>query len=97
MPDQRKTPEEFLAQLKEEKKESGKLKIFFGYAPGVGKTYAMLQAAHGHSVIRQFFHYFEDLSDKLRVKCAGGLVEEKNLWLHCERPCDRDALLLAAG
>lgn len=24
----------------------GKLKIFFGYAPGVGKTYAMLQAAH---------------------------------------------------
>jgi len=46
MPDQRKTPEEFLAQLKEEKKESGKLKIFFGYAPGVGKTYAMLQAAH---------------------------------------------------
>lgn len=25
---------------------SGKLKIFFGYAAGVGKTYAMLQAAH---------------------------------------------------
>lgn len=24
----------------------GKLKIFFGYAPGVGKTYAMLKAAH---------------------------------------------------
>ena len=24
----------------------GKLKIFFGYAAGVGKTYAMLQAAH---------------------------------------------------
>ena len=24
----------------------GKLKIFFGYAPGSGKTYAMLQAAH---------------------------------------------------
>lgn len=24
----------------------GKLKIFFGYAPGVGKTYSMLQAAH---------------------------------------------------
>lgn len=27
-------------------KESGKLKIFFGYAAGVGKTYTMLQAAH---------------------------------------------------
>lgn len=32
---------------KEEDKESrGKLKIFFGYAAGVGKTYAMLRAAH---------------------------------------------------
>lgn len=27
-------------------KKNGKLKIFFGYAAGVGKTYAMLQAAH---------------------------------------------------
>lgn len=27
-------------------KESGELKIFFGYAAGVGKTYAMLEAAH---------------------------------------------------
>lgn len=26
--------------------ETGKLKIFFGYAAGVGKTYAMLEAAH---------------------------------------------------
>ena len=25
---------------------SGQLKIFFGYAAGVGKTYAMLEAAH---------------------------------------------------
>ncbi|NBK96696.1 MAG: sensor histidine kinase KdpD [Erysipelotrichia bacterium] len=34
----------------------GKLKIFFGYAAGVGKTYAMLEAAHamkeeGHDVV----------------------------------------------
>lgn len=27
-------------------RKSGKLKIFFGYAAGVGKTYTMLQAAH---------------------------------------------------
>lgn len=27
-------------------RERGKLKIFFGYAPGVGKTYSMLEAAH---------------------------------------------------
>ena len=26
--------------------QRGKLKIFFGYAAGVGKTYAMLEAAH---------------------------------------------------
>ena len=27
-------------------KAVGRLKIFFGYAAGVGKTYAMLEAAH---------------------------------------------------
>lgn len=26
--------------------EPGRMKIFFGYAAGVGKTYAMLEAAH---------------------------------------------------
>jgi len=46
MLDNRKTPEDFLKELKNEKIVRGKLKIFFGYAPGVGKTYAMLQAAH---------------------------------------------------
>lgn len=36
-----------LKQLQREEPEfSGKLKIFFGYAAGVGKTYAMLEAAH---------------------------------------------------
>ena len=29
------------------KKTLGKLKIYFGYAAGVGKTYAMLDAAKG--------------------------------------------------
>lgn len=44
----RPKPEEFLKRVEEEEKEkkSGRLKIFFGYAAGVGKTYAMLQAAH---------------------------------------------------
>jgi two-component system sensor histidine kinase KdpD len=31
---------------REEEDRVGKLKIFFGYAAGVGKTYAMLEAAH---------------------------------------------------
>lgn len=48
MPIIRKSPEEILEQIHIEEHESkrGKLKIFFGYAAGVGKTYAMLEAAH---------------------------------------------------
>ncbi len=44
----RRDPEEILREIKEEdaKKKRGQLKIFFGYAAGVGKTYAMLEAAH---------------------------------------------------
>lgn len=44
----RPDPEELLKQIKHEEisKHRGKLKIFFGYAAGVGKTYAMLEAAH---------------------------------------------------
>jgi two-component system sensor histidine kinase KdpD len=45
--DQRPNPDELLArvQAEEAKSRRGKLKIFFGAAPGVGKTYAMLEAA----------------------------------------------------
>jgi two-component system sensor histidine kinase KdpD len=44
---ERPDPDALLAQLKREEAESarGKLKIFFGMSPGVGKTYAMLQGA----------------------------------------------------
>lgn len=35
-----------LANQYEEKNKKGRLKIFFGYAAGVGKTYAMLKAGH---------------------------------------------------
>src|SRR5512137_1140565 len=43
----RPDPDELLdrAATEEERKRQGKLKIFFGAAPGVGKTYAMLGAA----------------------------------------------------
>lgn len=48
MKETRPNPEEILRKIKEEEKKEtrGKLKIFFGYAAGVGKTYAMLEAAH---------------------------------------------------
>jgi two-component system sensor histidine kinase KdpD len=45
---QRPNPDELLAHVQAEEKQQarGKLKIFLGYAAGVGKTYAMLEAAH---------------------------------------------------
>ena len=44
----RQSPEQFLKEIKKEEQSlnRGHLKIFFGYAAGVGKTYAMLKAAH---------------------------------------------------
>jgi len=42
----RPTPEELLTRLHQEQTTVGRLKIFIGYAAGVGKTYAMLDAAH---------------------------------------------------
>jgi len=43
----RRDPQEFLRRAKEEelRRSQGRLKVFFGAAPGVGKTYAMLEAA----------------------------------------------------
>ena len=41
----RQDPDLLLRTIRENCETPGKLKIFFGYAAGVGKTYAMLQAA----------------------------------------------------
>jgi len=47
MTNERPDPDELLRRLREQEKreQRGKLTLFFGAAPGVGKTYAMLQAA----------------------------------------------------
>ena len=42
----RPNPDELLKQIEAEETNRGKLKIFLGYVAGVGKTYAMLEAAH---------------------------------------------------
>ena len=42
----RPDPDELLKHVQAEESSRGKLKIFLGYAAGVGKTYAMLEAAH---------------------------------------------------
>ena len=44
--EQRPDPEALLAQAQAEERGRGNLKIFLGYAAGVGKTFAMLEAAH---------------------------------------------------
>ncbi|KYG23979.1 histidine kinase [Bradyrhizobium sp. AT1] len=44
--EQRPSPEALLEAARREESASGKLKIFVGAAPGVGKTYEMLQSAH---------------------------------------------------
>src|SRR5438445_241568 len=47
MPDRRPDPDELLVRVREQeaRRTRGKLKVFFGAAAGVGKTYAMLEAA----------------------------------------------------
>jgi two-component system sensor histidine kinase KdpD len=43
--ERRPSPDALLAALEQEQERRGRLKIFLGAAPGVGKTYAMLEAA----------------------------------------------------
>src|SRR5260370_16840995 len=47
MPARRPDPDELLVRVREQeaRRTRGKLKVFFGAAAGVGKTYAMLEAA----------------------------------------------------
>src|SRR5262249_15243936 len=44
-PDQRPSPEALLEAARREESRVGKLRIFVGAAPGVGKTYSMLETA----------------------------------------------------
>ena len=48
MPPNRPNPDELLQRVVQEDRQQtrGHLKVFFGSSPGVGKTYAMLEAAH---------------------------------------------------
>ena len=45
-PEQRPSPDALLEAARRENDQAGRLKIFVGAAPGVGKTYEMLQSAH---------------------------------------------------
>lgn len=88
--DLRPNPDELLKQVKVEGTEKGKLKIFFGYAAGVGKTYTMLQDAHdqfdkGRDVV---IGYIEPHTRKETMQLVNGLavlppkiIEYKNIFL----------------
>lgn len=55
MSEDRPNPDDLLAKVaatEPDPKRGGRLKIFFGYAAGVGKTYAMLSAARGLAMKR---------------------------------------------
>src|SRR5512137_2747870 len=45
-PDRRPDPDALLREVHKEEGKSGRLKIYLGYSPGVGKTYTMLEEAH---------------------------------------------------
>src|SRR4030088_2477501 len=45
-PEKRPSPDALLEAARRENDQGGRLKIFVGAAPGVGKTYEMLQSAH---------------------------------------------------
>ena len=44
--EKRPSPDALLEAARREHDQAGRLKIFVGAAPGVGKTYEMLQSAH---------------------------------------------------
>jgi two-component system, OmpR family, sensor histidine kinase KdpD len=46
MIENRPSPDALLKEVEKEEGKSGRLKIFLGYSPGVGKTYSMLEQAH---------------------------------------------------
>src|SRR3954454_1759563 len=46
MLDHRPTADALLARIKEKEQDRARLRIYIGAAPGVGKTYEMLQEAH---------------------------------------------------
>ncbi|MGL5540874.1 MAG: sensor histidine kinase, partial [Erysipelotrichaceae bacterium] len=75
----------------EEKAGKGKLKIFFGYAAGVGKTYAMLQSAHEaqKAGIDVIIGYIEPHTRPETMALTQGLellpslaIQHKNITLH---------------
>ncbi len=103
--EERRSPEDFLRQIQAEevrtrRKKMGKLTIFLGYAAGVGKTYAMLEAARqdqkkGIDIVAGYIEPHERPDTKAM---AEGLERLPPLWVEYKgiqlRELDLDAVLL---
>src|SRR6516165_7284662 len=93
--DQRPSPDALLEAARKEESRTGKLRIFVGAAPGVGKTYEMLQQARarkndGYDVVvgivethgrRETQALVEGLEviPRLRIEYKGQRLEEMDL------------------
>ncbi|MDV3429052.1 MAG: sensor histidine kinase KdpD [Bacillota bacterium] len=98
--DQRPNPDILLQSIRSDaSKKTGKLKIYFGYAAGVGKTYAMLDDAHEKlkSGVDVVAGYIEPHTRPETMQLLNGLsvlsprtVEYKNIQL---KEFDLDAAL----
>lgn len=101
---EKRNPEQILKMIQEQDRERedhhGKLKIFFGYAAGSGKTYTMLEAAHdlARSGVDVISGYIEPHTRPATMELTKGLealtprsVEYKGITL---REFDLDAALL---
>src|SRR6266851_1541343 len=93
--DQRPSPEALLEAARREESPAGRLKIFVGAAPGVGKTYEMLQQARarkldGYDIVvgivethgrKETQALLEGLEiiPRLRLEYKGQWLEEMNL------------------
>lgn len=96
-------PDEILRQIKEAEKSDealrGKLKIFFGYASGVGKTYAMLEEAHAlkNKGVDVVAAYIEPHARPETLKLAEGLERVENRAVQYKgielKELDTDAVL----
>ena len=109
MPDRRPDPDELLVRVREQeaRRTRGKLKVFFGAAAGVGKTYAMLEAARAQRAagvdvvagVVETHHRAEteallagvEMLPRRRVEYRGSTLEEFDLDAALAR---RPALLL---
>src|ERR1700758_3621642 len=93
--DKRPSPEALLEAARREDSPLGKLKIFLGAAPGVGKTYEMLQSAHaklraGADVVVGYVETHGraeteallrglEVSPRKRLEYKGQIIEEMDL------------------